>query len=152
MTQTKLPVGIQDFEKLITNGYAYVDKTELIYRLITQYNPYFLSRPRRFGKSLLVSTLHALFSGRSDLFKGLWIENSRWDWLVYPIIFLDMSTVNNKTPEMLERALIHALQEIALQYQLTLSGETSSDYLSSLIKQLVIVSGKQIVVLIARLK
>lgn len=148
MGDVKLPIGLQDFEKIIINGYTYVDKTALIYRLITQFTPYFLSRPRRFGKSLLVSTLCALFSGRRDLFKGLWIHNSDWEWKIYPIIFLDMSTINNKTPEMLERALIHALKEIAAQYHLTLSGESPSDYLSDLIKQLVAATGEQVVVLV----
>jgi len=72
----KLPVGIQDFETLRTDNYVYVDKTQLIYQMITQGAMYFLSRPRRFGKSLLVSTLHAIFQGKRHLFKDLWIDQS----------------------------------------------------------------------------
>ncbi len=148
MTQTKLPIGIQDFEKLIVNQYAYVDKTKLIYKFASQHTPYFLSRPRRFGKSLLVSTLHALFSGKRNLFKGLWIDKADWNWVLHPIIHLDMSLINNKTPEMLERALLHALNQMGSSHGLTLSGESPSDYLSDLIRQLASISGKQVVVLI----
>lgn len=148
MAYAKLPIGIQDFEKIITNGYTYIDKTHLIYQLITQYNPFFLTRPRRFGKSLLISTLNAIFSGRRDLFKGLTIDAYQWDWIPYPIIRLDMSTINNTTPEMFERALIHALSHIGSSYGLTLSGETPSDYLSDLIQQLVLTSSQKVVVLI----
>ncbi len=148
MSKAKLPVGIQDFETIISERYTYVDKTELIYQIITQGKPYFLSRPRRFGKSLLISTFHALFSGRRDLFEGLWIDQSDWNWEVYPIIRLDMSIINNRSPEMLERALIHALNEIASQFRLTLVGETSSDYLSDLIKQLVLTQNQKVVVII----
>jgi hypothetical protein len=136
MPKSKLPTGIQDFETIISEGYTYVDKTELIYQLITRGKPYFLSRPRRFGKSLLVSTLHALFSGRRDLFKGLWIDTSDWTWVEYPIIRLDMSTINNNTPEMLENALIAELNKIAKSHECVLGGVTSSDYLSSLIDQM----------------
>jgi hypothetical protein len=148
MKRAKLPIGIQDFEKIITGGYTYVDKTQYIYELIVQASPCFLSRPRRFGKSLLVSTFAALFSGKRELFKGLWIDHTDWNWDIYPIIRLDMSTINSATPEMLERALIHALNDIALQHDVTLAGETSSDYLSDLIKQLVAVSNQKVVVLI----
>jgi hypothetical protein len=146
MTHAKLPIGIQDFKTIIANQYTYVDKTELIYRLITQGKPYFLSRPRRFGKSLLISTLHAIFSGKRDLFKGLWISNSDWNWIEYPIIHLDMSTINNKTPEMFEADLIRALNEIANHYNLFLSGVSASNCLENLIKQLSTI--REVVVLI----
>lgn len=147
-SKSTLPIGIQEFEKIITHGLTYIDKTQLIYQLATRYDPYFLSRPRRFGKSLLVSTLDALFSGRRDLFKGLWIDKSDWDWIQHPIIRLDMSSVNNQTPEMLERALIHALNKIAAEYSLHVSGETSADVLSDLIEQMALTSDKKVVVLI----
>ena len=71
MISRKLPIGIQSFEKLRTEGYLYVDKTELVYRLVKAGVPYFLSRPRRFGKSLLLSTLEAYFLGKKELFEGL---------------------------------------------------------------------------------
>ena len=75
----KLPIGLQDFEGLRNEDFLYVDKTELLYQLATQGVYYFLSRPRRFGKSLLVSTLAELFRGNQALFEGLWIHD-RWDW------------------------------------------------------------------------
>ncbi|MBD1401895.1 AAA family ATPase, partial [Pelovirga terrestris] len=82
----KLPIGIQTFSEIREEGYAYVDKTPLIHRLVTEGKYYFLSRPRRFGKSLLVSTLQDLFEGRRELFKGLDIED-KWDWeTTYPVI------------------------------------------------------------------
>lgn len=145
MTKAKLPIGIQDFETIISEGYTYIDKTEVIYQLITQGKPYFLSRPRRFGKSLLVSTFHALFSGRRDLFKGLWIDHSDWNWVAYPIIRLDMSTINNSTAEKFEMDLIRALNEIALENDVTLTGTSSANHLESLIKKL---SAKQKVVVL----
>ncbi|MDR0614199.1 MAG: AAA family ATPase, partial [Dysgonamonadaceae bacterium] len=79
MALQNLPIGIQSFEYLRANDFLYVDKTEDIYRMVTTGKPYFLSRPRRFGKSLLVSTLDCLFSARKDLFEGLYIYD-KWDW------------------------------------------------------------------------
>lgn len=133
MVKAKLPIGIQDFEKIISGGYTYIDKTKYIYQLITEANPYFLSRPRRFGKSLLISTFAALFSGKQYLFKNLWIDQSDWDWMEYPIIRLDMSTMNSNTSSMLEEALIAELNKIAAHHHFSLSGVSPSDYLSSLI-------------------
>ena len=75
----KLPLGLQDFRSLIEDGYKYVDKTPYLYRMVTSGKFFFLSRPRRFGKSLTVSTLQELFRGSRDLFEGLWIAD-KWDW------------------------------------------------------------------------
>ncbi|MDR2115192.1 MAG: AAA family ATPase, partial [Planctomycetaceae bacterium] len=80
----KLPIGIQDFEDLRTNDYLYVDKTLYVYQLTTSGKPYFLSRPRRFGKSLFLSTLKAYFLGKKELFDGLAITDLEKDWLEYP--------------------------------------------------------------------
>lgn len=88
----KYPIGIQSFESLIKDGYVYVDKTDLIYQLTTTGRYYFLSRPRRFGKSLLISTLEAYFSGQRELFEGLAIEKLEKDWTKYPILHLDLNT------------------------------------------------------------
>lgn len=87
----RYPIGIQNFEDLRNNGYVYVDKTELIYRLTNTNKVYFLSRPRRFGKSLLVSTLEAYFSGKKDLFDGLAMETLEKEWAVYPVLHIDFS-------------------------------------------------------------
>lgn len=75
----KYPIGLQSFRKIREGGYVYVDKTEIIHRLVETGKYYFLSRPRRFGKSLLVDTIEELFKGSRELFTGLWIEN-HWDW------------------------------------------------------------------------
>ena len=87
----KYPIGIQTFDKIIDGGYSYVDKTALVYKMAHYAQNLFLSRPRRFGKSLLVSTLQAYFEGRKDLFKGLAIEKLEQEWEVYPVIHIDMS-------------------------------------------------------------
>ena len=88
----KYPIGIQSFEKIRLGGYVYVDKTELIYQLANTGSYYFLGRPRRFGKSLLISTLEAYFSGQRELFEGLAIEKQEKDWTKYPILHLDLNT------------------------------------------------------------
>ena len=85
------PIGIQSFDKIITGGYVYVDKTEFIYSLAHEGNVYFLSRPRRFGKSLLVSTLQCYFEGRKELFKGLAIEKLETEWKTYPVFRIDFN-------------------------------------------------------------
>ncbi|MBQ3687188.1 MAG: AAA family ATPase, partial [Treponema sp.] len=95
----KLPVGIQDFQKLREDGFVYVDKTALIYRLVQNSCPYFLSRPRRFGKSLLVSTLEAYFTGRKDLFEGLAISGLETEWAEHPVLHFDFNGQNYSDPE-----------------------------------------------------
>ena len=85
------PIGIQNFEQLRNNNNVYIDKTELIYRLANTNKAYFLTRPRRFGKSLLVSTLHAYFRGKKELFQGLAMERLEKEWNVYPVLHLDFS-------------------------------------------------------------
>lgn len=92
----RYPVGIQNFEKLRKEKFLYVDKTKLIYRLVDEGHYYFLSRPRRFGKSLLISTLEAYFSGKKELFEGLAIYNLEQNWLEYPILHIDLNTANFK--------------------------------------------------------
>ena len=90
----KYPIGIQEFEKIINGGYVYVDKTALIYRLVTEGSIYFLSRPRRFGKSLLVSTLECYFRGRKELFRGLAIDSLEKEWAQYPVFHIDFNGTN----------------------------------------------------------
>ena len=89
------PVGIQDFEKLRQKGAIYVDKTDLVYQLV-QKDYVFLSRPRRFGKSLLSSTLKYYFQGRKDLFQGLAIEELEQEWVQYPVLHFDLSMAKNQ--------------------------------------------------------
>lgn len=101
----KYPIGIQDFDKIINDGYVYVDKTSLIYRLVTEGSIYFLSRPRRFGKSLLVSTLKAYFQGKKELFKGLAIDSLEKEWAEYPVFHLDFNGENFNEPGQLKSKL-----------------------------------------------
>ena len=96
----KLPLGIQTFKEIIQGGYVYVDKTRFIYDLLNGVKCYFLSRPRRFGKSLLLDTIAEVFSGDKELFKGLWIYDSDYAFVKHPVIRLDMSGIANDTPQM----------------------------------------------------
>ena len=99
------PVGIQNFESLRNDGYFYVDKTELMYRLVKTGRYYFLSRPRRFGKSLLISTLEAYFQGKKELFEGLAVHGLENEWAEYPILHLDLNTRKYDTPEALDQSI-----------------------------------------------
>lgn len=99
------PIGIQTFEKIRLGGYLYVDKTALIHKLVTTGDYVFLSRPRRFGKSLLLSTLEALFLGKRHLFKGLAIDDMDWDWVEYPVFHLDLNVANYMVDNALEMRL-----------------------------------------------
>ena len=144
----KLPVGIHDFETIRTENYLYVDKTQLIYQMITQGQVYFLARPRRFGKSLLISTLHAIFQGKKHLFKDLWIAQSDYMWEQYPVIWLDMSAVTNASAELLEQSLNFNLDEIAEQYGVKLPVVLSvSDRLNKLITELAKTNQKVVVLI-----
>ena len=105
----KLPIGIQSFEKLITDNFLYVEKTEYIYRLVHTNVPYFLSRPRRFGKSLLISAIKAYWEGKKELFKDLAIENLEEDnadaWQKYPVLCFDFNGVNYQEKGAFEESL-----------------------------------------------
>lgn len=93
----RYPIGIQNFEDLRNLNCVYVDKTELVYKLANTDKVYFFSRPRRFGKSLLVSTLEAYFQGKRELFKGLAMERWEMDWTVYPVLHVDFSLTKYTT-------------------------------------------------------
>ena len=99
------PVGIQNFEDLRSRGYIYVDKTSLLYNLVQTGKYYFLSRPRRFGKSLMISTLEAYFLGKRELFKGLAMESLEKDWRVHPVLHMDLNTEKYDTEASLENKL-----------------------------------------------
>jgi Predicted AAA-ATPase len=109
-----LPKDVSTFDTIISNNYIYVDKTKYIYDLYSAGDRYyFLSRPRRFGKSLLISTLKELFSGNKKLFNGLWIGSSDYTWQEYPVIYLDFSAIdhNHSTVQELKLALSWTLSE-----------------------------------------
>jgi hypothetical protein len=121
----RLSLGFQTFSKLIAGNRLYVDKTRHIYDLLTGSGQYFfLSRPRRFGKSLLISTLADIFSGNKEVFKGLWIYD-RIQWTKYPVIHIDFSTIDYETPESLKESLKKFLDETAISYGLILDEEKS---------------------------
>ena len=103
------PIGIQNFESLRLDGYFYIDKTALIYQLVKSGRYYFLSRPRRFGKSLLISTLEAYFQGKKELFQGLAMEKLEKDWTKYPILHIDLNTQKYDSPQSLESKLNRSL-------------------------------------------
>jgi hypothetical protein len=90
-TSREMPVGIQDFEKLRKGNYVYVDKTQYVYELGRKERPYFLGRPRRFGKSLFLSTLKAYFEGKKELFEGLAIAGLEKEWIEYPVFYIDFN-------------------------------------------------------------
>lgn len=117
MPSKKLSTNISTFNKIITENCIYVDKTKQIYQLFKEKSQYyFLSRPRRFGKSLLISTLEELFKGNSELFKDLWIYSSNFEWQEHPIIHLDFLNIPHSEPEILKQSLVRALVKIANDY------------------------------------
>ena len=115
-TGQKITTSYSSFETVRKEGYLYVDKTAYLYRLVTGSDMYFLSRPRRFGKTLTVSTLEAIFQGRRELFKGLAIDALDYDWKTYPIIHIDFGDCGKSTPEGLDGWLKDRLEEIAGAY------------------------------------
>ncbi|MDR1923042.1 MAG: AAA family ATPase, partial [Planctomycetaceae bacterium] len=144
----KLPIGIQSFSDLRNKDFLYVDKTEAVLRLIVSGKFYFLSRPRRFGKSLLLSTIEEVFKGNKSLFENLFIYD-KWDWTQkYPVICIDWSNVKHSTTEEIEQSMPLFLKRIADAYKITLTSKYASDCFLELIEQLHQKSGEQVVVLI----
>ena len=105
MSNKIYPIGIQNFEKIRRDGYFYIDKTAWVYQMVKTGSYYFLSRPRRFGKSLLISTLEAYFQGKKELFEGLAMEKLEKDWIRYPVLHLDLNIEKYDTPESLDKIL-----------------------------------------------
>ena len=130
----KYPIGIQTYEKIIEEGFVYVDKTPSIYKLITEGTIYFLSRPRRFGKSLLLSTIKAIFEGKKELFKGLFIED-KIEWKSYPVVHLSLNSYSNKEIELRE-ALKGQLDSIAASYGFVLNRSDLGGRFAELLQKL----------------
>ena len=136
----RITSSVYTFENIIRDHFLYVDKTEYIWKLIVPpQEMYFLSRPRRFGKSLLVSTLKAIFEGRRELFDGLAISKKEYDWKPYPVIHFDMGNCSAKTPKALEGFIEDRLCDIAAEHGVTLRGQSNATRFESLISAL----GKQ---------
>ncbi len=135
MDKKLLSLGLSDFRDLIEGNYIYVDKTKWIYELVKPPKGlYFLSRPRRFGKTLTVSTLYYLFKGEKRLFKGMYIYD-KWDFKPYPVLKLDMTKVS---PDLghIERSLTHYLNRLSKQHNVTVSSDYYSDIFNDLIEEL----------------
>jgi len=144
----KLPLGIQSFRKIITGGYVYVDKTRYIYDLLNGAGYYFLSRPRRFGKSLLLDTIGEVFGGDKELFCGLAIYDSDYNFVKHPVIRLDMSNISNKTPKILEESLASSLRQRIQDEDLNITDKIPADMFKHLIESLYKKYGQRVVVLI----
>ena len=144
----KYPIGIQSFEKMITEGYCYVDKTDLLYQLVKEGAIYFLSRPRRFGKSLLVSTLKNYFLGKKELFKGLAIEKLETEWKEYPVFHIDFNGSNFTVPGTVEKKLEGYIAGWEAQYGKSTYLTDVGDRFAYLLKQAHEQSGRRCVVLI----
>ena len=156
----KLPIGIQSFEKLRRDEYLYIDKTPFIWKLVQTSSPYFLSRPRRFGKSLFLSTLAAYFRGQKELFKGLYLEKAeeeqavlenRTAWQEYPVFYLDFNIGQYLESEALSERLDSLLQEQESLYGILIAKEEESFYASRferLLKATYQQTGKQVVILV----
>lgn len=142
------PIGLQNFEKLRESGFTYVDKTAHIHRLATSGAYYFLSRPRRFGKSLLLSTLEAYFKGKKKVFKGLAIEQLEKDWEEYPVLYLDLNGSRYMYPEDLDVVLKQHLDNWESEFGLTSRFQDLSARFKDIIDAVYEKSGKKVVVLI----
>ena len=149
--EMKYPLGIQTFSEIIEGHYLYVDKTALVYKLANYGKFHFLSRPRRFGKSLLVTTLQAYFEGRRELFKGLAVEKLEQEWTVYPVLHIDMSGSKYYRIENLHAALDNLLYSYEKLYHVEKSEMASHAYgqrLKNVIEVVARQTGKKVVVLI----
>ena len=142
------PIGIQSFEKIRTGGFVYVDKTALIYRLAASGQYYFLSRPRRFGKSLLVSTMEAYFSGRKELFEGLAMESLEKDWTEYPVLHLDLTGSSYTDISHLKMSLDQHLRKWESLYDVAPMSEDLSSRFKDIIDAAYLKTGHKVVILI----
>ena len=148
MDTRKLPIGIQTFERIREENYLYVDKTDLIYELVKLGVPYFLARPRRFGKSLLISTIKAFFEGRKELFEGLKIAGKEKDWIKYPVLHLDFSKNGYSTHEKLKTQLNKLLSSFEKQYGIIPDTNDEPIRFDTIIETAAKQTGKRVVVLV----
>jgi Holliday junction resolvase-like predicted endonuclease len=144
----QLPLGIQDFEDLRTRDFLYVDKTEYVYRLTTHGKPYFLGRPRRFGKSLFLSTLKAYFLGKKELFEGLAIAELEHEWIEYPVLYIDFNVESYIDITSLHVALDTNLKSLESQWGKDETDITPASRLRGLINRASEKTGRKAVVLI----
>lgn len=146
--ELRYPVGIQTFSEIIEEGYVYVDKTLFIHKLIREGKTYFLSRPRRFGKSLLLSTIEAYFKGRRELFKGLALDALTEEWDRYPILHLDFNTGDYRTENSLHEVLDRQMREWEREYDIRETAPQLGLRFGDIIKKAYQATGKQVVILV----
>ncbi|MDR1870746.1 MAG: AAA family ATPase, partial [Deltaproteobacteria bacterium] len=144
----RLRLGATDFANIRQNGNFYADKTKFLYEIALLPDPFFLARPRRFGKTLLLNTLQCILEGRRHLFKGLWIDQSDYDWQPYPIIRLDMTQAVGDDVATMERRLSSMLVGLANTEGVTLEKKISADMLTDLVIDLHLKSGQRVATLI----
>ena len=142
------PIGIQNFEKIRIDNYLYLDKTDLIYQLVKTGSYYFLSRPRRFGKSLLISTLEAYFQGKKELFQGLAIENLEKDWIEYPVLHLDLNARKYDNEEALLQELNKYLEKWEQKYDSPYSDRAPEERFYWIIQKAFEKTGQRVVILV----
>ena len=142
------PIGIQDFEKIRKDGFVYVDKTDLVYKMAQKGGYYFLSRPRRFGKSLLVSTMEAYFSGKKELFTGLALADLEKDWIEYPVLRMDLSGKSYDSPEVLQQVFDDYLSRWEKKYGIENKFTVPGIRFSQVIEAAYLQTGKRAVILI----
>ena len=148
MSHKIYPIGIQNFESLRQDGYFYIDKTALMYQMVKTGRYYFLSRPRRFGKSLLVSTLEAYFQGKKELFEGLAVEKLEKDWIKYPILHLDLNIEKYDTSESLDNILDKSLTAWEKLYGAEPSERSFSLRFAGIIQRACEKTGQRVVILV----
>lgn len=144
----KYPVGDQSFSSIREKGFLYVDKTQYIERIINGSKYYFLGRPRRFGKSLFLSTMKCFFEGKRELFKGLYADTIDWDWTSQPVFMLDLNTQKYKENDNLDILLNSFFKTQEKQFDITLPEGNISSRLASLIKMVAEKTGKKVVILV----
>ena len=144
----KYPIGIQNFEKLRSDDYVYVDKTALMWKMISEGSYYFLSRPRRFGKSLMVSTLEAFFSGSRELFKGLYADTVEWDWQAYPVLHLDLNVQKYEAKDDLYKVLNRHLELWEQTYDSPYGQREPEERFLQVVRLAYEKTGRQVVILV----
>ena len=148
MSEKIYPIGIQNFEKIRKEGYFYIDKTALIYRLVKTGSYYFLSRPRRFGKSLLISTLDAYFLGKKELFNGLAMEKLEKDWIRRPVLHLDLNIGKYDTPDSLDKILEEAISKWEVLYGTGVGESTLALRFKGIVERACQQSGQRVAILV----
>ena len=148
MSEKIYPIGIQNFEKIRKDGYSYVDKTALVYQLVRTGSYYFLSRPRRFGKSLLLSTIEAYLLGKKELFEGLAIEQLEKDWIQYPILHLDLNARKYDTPQSLLDELNKHLEFWEQKYHSPYGDRAPEERFYHIVRSAYEQTGQRVVVLV----